>query len=130
MSSESSTPVDDILADAAKTAERKSKRKAIRTPDHFSQYSEFGGIADLDINIRIPYSYYEAVEELCNISNVPVREWFNDAIIDQIESIDLDFVKDTFIKKYHLRELSRERRDAIVKAFRRFNLVEETLIDG
>jgi hypothetical protein len=50
-------------------------------------------------------------------------------VIDEIESIDLDLVKDTFIKKYHLRELSREKRGAMVQAHRRFDLIEETLSD-
>jgi hypothetical protein len=126
MSSSSST--DDILADAADRATQR-KIETITTPDDFTQYSEFGGVADLEINIRIPASYYEAVKEYCNIAKMPVREFFNDAVIDQIEAIDLDFVKDTFIKKYHLRELSREKREAMIQAHRRFNLVEETLND-
>jgi hypothetical protein len=126
--SSSSTRVDDILADAAeRSAERRTR--AIKTPDHFSQWTEFGGIADLDINIRIPTSYYDAVKEYCNIAKIPIREWFNDAVIDQIESIELDHVNDTFIKKYHLRELSREKREAMVQAHRRFDLIEETLSD-
>jgi hypothetical protein len=91
------------------------------------QFDEFGGVADLDISIRIPYSYYEAVTEYCNISKMSVREWFNDAIIDQIESIDLDFVKDTFIRKYRLRELSREKKEAMIQHHRTIRLTEEKL---
>jgi hypothetical protein len=70
--SSSSTRVDDILADAAeRSAERRTR--AIKTPDHFSQWTEFGGIADLDINFRIPTSYYDAVKEYCNIAKIPVE---------------------------------------------------------
>ena len=124
-SASSSTPIDDILADAAETSA--DGKRTIRTPDHFTQYSEFGGVADLNISIRIPNSFYEAVKEYCNIAKMPVREWFNNAIIDQIEYIDLDFVKNTFIKKYHLRELSIERRAAMIQSHRRVELVEEML---
>jgi hypothetical protein len=47
------TPVDDILADAAeRAADRKKDR--ITTPDDFTQFSEFDGIIDLDLNVRIP----------------------------------------------------------------------------
>jgi hypothetical protein len=127
-SSTSSTPVDDIM-EAAAEAYAERKQRVIRTPDYFTQFTQFGGVADLDINIRIPYSYYLAVDEYCNIAKISVREFFNDAIIEQIEAIDLDSVKDTFIKKYHLRELSREKREAMIQAHRRFNLVEETLSD-
>jgi hypothetical protein len=90
LSVSSSTPVDDILADAA---ERSTGRKirAIGTPDHFSQWTEFGAFADLDINIRIPTSYYDAIKGYSNISEIAQRERFNDVIIDQIEAIDLYF---------------------------------------
>ncbi len=72
----SSSSTDDILAAAAERAAER-KIETITTPDDFTQYSEFGGFVDLEIGVRIPNSYYEAVKEYCNIAKIPVREWFN-----------------------------------------------------
>jgi hypothetical protein len=110
-----SSSTDDILADAAETsAERKIE--TITTPDDFTQYSERDGFVDLEIGVRIPNSYYEAVKEYCNIAKIPVREWFNNEIILAIEALELGFVTKIFLEKYHLRELSSDKRGAMVQA--------------
>jgi hypothetical protein len=74
-----------------------------------NQLDKFGGIIDLNLKIRIPYCFYKAVKEYCDLTNTPIRRWFNDEIILAIESIELDYVSDTFIKKYHLHEPRKER---------------------
>ena len=128
-SSSSSTPVDDILADSA---ERSTQRKieTITTLDDFTQYSKWGGFVDLEIGVRIPNSYYEAVKEYCNIANIPVREWFNNEIILAIEALELGSLTKIFLDKYHLRELSSDKREAMVQAYRKFSLSEERLSDA
>jgi hypothetical protein len=123
-----SSSTDDILADAAETAQRKIE--TITTPDDFTQYSEWGGFVDLEIGVRIPNSYYEAVKEYCNLAKIPVREWFNNEIILAIEALELGSVTKIFLDKYHLRELSSDKREAMVQAYRKFSLSEERLSDA
>jgi phage-related protein len=106
-----------------------NKEEKKTSPD-YKQFSEFGGIIDLELNIRLPDSYYEAAREYCNVANIPVREWLNAEILDAIEAIELGHVTGTFIKKYHLRSLSRDKREAMIQAHRMFTLKEETLNDG
>jgi hypothetical protein len=107
-----------------------SDNNAGKTSSDYKQFSEFGGIIDLDINIRIPNSYYEAVKEYCSLSNTPVREWINSQVIDAIEAIELGHLTDIFVKKHNLRGLSREKQDALMQAHRTFTLKGETLNDG
>jgi hypothetical protein len=125
----SSTPVDDILAAAAERAAER-KIETITMPDDFTQYSKWGGFVDLEIGVRIPNSYYEAVKEYCNIANIPVREWFNNEIILAIEALELGSVTKVFLEKYHLCELSSDKREAMVQAYRKFSLSEERLSDA
>jgi len=101
-----------------------------KTSSDYQQFSEFGGIIDLDINIRIPNSYFEAVKEYCNISNTPIREWINSQVIDSIEAIELGHLTDSFVTKHNLRGLTREKQDAMIQAHRMFALKEETLSDS
>jgi hypothetical protein len=51
-------------------------------------------------------------------------------ILDAIEAIELGHVTDTFIKKYHLRSLSKDKREAMIQAHRMFTLEEQRLNDG
>jgi|SRR6476469_10068801 hypothetical protein len=74
-----------------------------------NQLDKFGGIIDLNLKIRIPYCFYKAVKEYCDLTNTRIKEWFNDEIILAIESLELDYVNQTFIKKYHLHELTWEK---------------------
>ncbi len=124
-----SSSTDDILADAADRAAQR-KIETISTPDDFTQYSEWGGFVDLEIGVRIPKSYYEAVKEYCNLAKIPVREWFNNEIILAIEALELGSVTKIFLEKYHLRELSSDKRDVMVQAYRKFSLSEERLSDA
>jgi hypothetical protein len=101
-----------------------------KTSSDHQQFQDFGGAIDLDIGIRIPNSYYEAVEEYCNITNIPVREWFNGEILDAIEAIELGHMTDTFVKKYNLRGLSKDKREAMIQAHRMITLKDERLNDG
>jgi hypothetical protein len=55
------------------------------------QLDKFGGIIDLNLKIRIPYCFYKAVKEYCDLTNTPIRRWFYDEIILAIESIELDY---------------------------------------
>jgi hypothetical protein len=77
-----------------------------------NQLDKFGGIIDLDLTIRIPYCFYKAVKEYCDLTDTPIRRWLNDEIILAIESIELDYVNNLFIKRYHLHlhELTREKK--------------------
>jgi hypothetical protein len=61
-----------------------------------NQLDKFGGIIDLNLKIRIPYCFYKAVKEYCDLTNTRIKEWFNDEIILAIESLELDYVNQTF----------------------------------
>jgi hypothetical protein len=55
-----------------------------------------------------------AVKAYCAVEDTPIEEWFNHAIIDEIEALELaSSMNDPFIKTHHLRELSAETREAI-----------------
>jgi hypothetical protein len=101
-----------------------------KTSSDYKQFQEFGGVIDLDIGCRIPSSYYEALKEYCRLINIPVREWCNTAIVLEIEAIELGPVTNTFLERYHLRSLSKEKREAIIQAHRMFTLKEQRLNDG
>jgi hypothetical protein len=58
---------------------------------------------------------YEAVKKYWNISKIPAIEWYNEVIIKQKEAIGFDYVKDTFIKKYDLDELSHEKQERMIQ---------------
>jgi hypothetical protein len=93
------------------------------------RYEVFGGVVDLQFAIRIPSSFYDAVKQYCKLTDTPVREWFNNEIILAIEALEVGYVTPTFLEKYHLRGLSRDKREAMIQAYRTFTLKEEKLSD-
>jgi hypothetical protein len=79
------------------------------------------------LQIRIPSSYYSAVQEYCKLTNTPVTEWFNNEILDSIEAIELGPATSTFIDKYSLRRLSKDKREALMQRHRTFKVREEKI---
>jgi hypothetical protein len=92
-----------------------------------SEYNEFEGIVDLSLQVRIPSSFYSAVKQYCSLTNTPINEWFNEAIILEIEALELGPATSAFIEKYHLRNLSMEKRHALMERNRSFKLTEEEI---
>jgi hypothetical protein len=92
-----------------------------------ADYEEFDGIVSLNLQVRLPASFYSAVKEYCSLTNTTIHEWFNEAIILEIEAIELGPATCAFLEKYHLRNLSMEKRHALMERNRSFKLTEEEI---
>ena len=100
-----------------------------KTSTDYEPYSDVGGIVNLRIDLRIPKSYLDAVKAVCNLDNTPVRLWFNNEILNLIESIEVGYTTRSFIERFHLKGLSREKKDALMHAHTAYTMVEEKLSD-
>jgi len=97
----------------------------------FKQFQKFGGIAQLTIPIRIPNSYYEYIKQYCSLSGEPLKEWFNDEIIQAIEATEFEMIIRDVLKKYHIRELSDGQKEVMIQITKgyEFFLVQVTDCD-
>jgi hypothetical protein len=103
--------------------------KEEKTDSDYEQYAEFGGVVNLQIDVRLPNSYLEAVKAYCNLDKTPVREWFNNEILNLIESIEVGYATPNFVERFHLSGLSRDKKDAIIQHQRSFTSKDEKLSD-
>jgi hypothetical protein len=92
-----------------------------------ADYEEFDGIVSLNLQVRLPASFYAAVKEYCSLTNTTIHEWFNESIILEIEAIELGPATSAFIERYHLRELTTEKRHVLMQFHRSFKLKEEKI---
>lgn len=117
-------PINDATDLAAKARiflKNRQLRRYFLDEAALVQWEEFDGIEQIEIKCVIPRSYLEAVEELCDKIDIPVREWFNHAIINEVNR--LANVKDNlispitgdFVKKYRLGQLSHEEQLRLVQ---------------
>jgi hypothetical protein len=92
-----------------------------------SEYEEFDGIVSLNLQVRLPASFYSEVKQYCSLTNTPIYKWFNEAVILEIEPIELGAATSAFIDRYHLRALTTEKRHALMQLTRAFRLTEENI---
>jgi len=105
-----------------------NKKEEMTSPD-YEPYADLGGIVNLQIDLRIPKSYLDAVKAVCNLDNTPIREWFNNEILDLIESIEVGDATLSFVQRFHLRGLSRDKKDALIHSHMTCTTIEEKLSD-
>jgi hypothetical protein len=92
-----------------------------------ADYEEFDGIVSLNLQVRLPSSFYSAVKEYCSLTNTALHEYFNEAIILDIEALELGPATSAFIERYHLRNLTAEKRHSLMQFHRSFKLTEERI---
>jgi hypothetical protein len=97
------------------------------TKERESEYEEFDGIASLNLQVRLPASFYSAVKQYCSLTNTPIYKWFNEAVILEIEAIELGPATSAFVDRYHLRDLTPQKRHALMQLTRAFRLREEKI---
>jgi hypothetical protein len=91
-----------------------------------ADYEEFDGIVSLNLQVRLPSSFFSAVKQ-CSLTNTPIHEWFNEALILEAEAIELGPATSGFIERYHLCDLTAEKRHSLMQFHRSFNLTEEKI---
>jgi hypothetical protein len=89
----------------------------------------FGGITDVTLTIRLPTSYWKAIQLYAEVGNMTPSENINEMVISMVESTVLAIVNDEFHEKFHLGELSSEDKDAMVRRHRSFKLSDVTVSD-
>ena len=108
------------------------KPTQINEEHDYAKFEEFNGIDSLQIDITLPHTYFEAIQELSKKIGIPVREWINIAVIEQIDSLTKDknklgsVITDTFIMKYRIGMLTPDTRKHIVQD--RYYRMEEFVI--
>ncbi|MGD1838282.1 MAG: hypothetical protein ACPKPY_09545, partial [Nitrososphaeraceae archaeon] len=107
--------------------ESKEKWKQKYEPTHineehdYAKFEEFNGIDSLQIDITLPHTYFEAVQEISKKIEMPLREWINIAVLEQIDLLVKDknklgsIVTDTFIMKYRIGMLTADMRKSIIQ---------------
>jgi hypothetical protein len=63
-----------------------------------SEYEEFDGIVSLNLQVRLPSSFYQAIRQYCSIADISVHEWFNEAVILEAKAIELGPATSAFIE--------------------------------
>jgi hypothetical protein len=61
---------------------------------------------------------------------IPIHQWINEEIILATESLELGPATGAVIDRYHLRNLTTEKRHALIQRDRRFKLTEEDIGDN
>jgi len=92
-----------------------------------NDYEQFDGIVSINLQARIPSSFYSAVKEYCSLTNTPIHQWFNEEIILAIEALELGPATSAFIERYHLHNLTPENRHALMQFHRSFREREEKI---
>lgn len=97
-------------------------------------FEEFDGLVQLDLDMLLPKSYFDAIDELSERIGMTVKEWINYAVIKEINSLKglsnhylYSPVNGPFLAKYNIGQLKDSTIQHIVKRYATFSMEEVEL---
>lgn len=106
----------------------------IRDQSQQDQFEEFDGLVHLDLDMLLPKSYFDAIDELSERIGMTVKEWINYATIKEINALRglsnhylYSPVTNAFLSKYNIGQLKDTTIQHIVKRYANFSMEEVEL---
>jgi hypothetical protein len=100
------------------------------------EFEVFEGLASIDLNILLPKSYFDAIDELSERIGLTIKQWINYAIIKEINALSNlnnhilhSSVNNTFIAKYKIGQINEKTAYHIIKRYDYFSKHEVVLND-
>ena len=110
------------------------ERLEIKDESQQDQFEEFDGLVYLDLDMLLPKSYFDAIDELSERIGMTVKEWINYATIKEINSLRglsnhylYSPVTNAFLSKYNIGQLKDTTIQHIVKRYTNFSMQEVEL---
>ena len=107
----------------------------IRDDSNLDAFEEFDGLVHIDLDMLLPKSYFDAIDELSERIGMTVKEWINYATIKEINALKglsnhylYSPVTNAFLSKYNIGgQLKDSTIQHIVKRYANFSMQEVEL---
>jgi len=107
----------------------------IRDDSNLDAFEEFDGLVHIDLDMLLPKSYFDAIDELSERIGMTVKEWINYATIKEINALRglsnhylYSPVTNAFLSKYNIGgQLKDSTIQHIVKRYANFSMQEVEL---
>ena len=110
------------------------ERLEINDDSNLDAFEEFDGLVHIDLDILLPKSYFDAIDELSERIGMTVKEWINYATIKEINALRglsnhylYSPVTNAFLSKYNIGQLKDTTIQHIVKRYANFSMQEVEL---
>ena len=110
------------------------ERLEINDDSNLDAFEEFDGLVHLDLDMLLPKSYFDAIDELSERIGMTVKEWINYATIKEINALRglsnhylYSPVTNAFLSKYNIGQLKDTTIQHIVKRYANFSMEEVEL---
>jgi hypothetical protein len=97
--------------------------------ESLEEFEEFDGLANIGLEILLPKSYFDAIDELSERIGLTVKEWINYAVIKEINALRnlnnhylYSPVNSNFLAKYKIGQLNEKSAFHIIKRYTPFNM--------
>ena len=111
-----------------------TEKLEIRDDSNLDAFEEFDGLVHIDLDMLLPKSYFDAIDELSERIGMTVKEWINYATIKEINAMRglsnhylYSPVTNTFLSKYNIGQLKDSTIQHIVKRYANFSMEEVEL---
>ena len=110
------------------------ERLEINDDSNLDAFEEFDGLVHIDLEMLLPTSYFDAIDELSERIGMTVKEWINYATIKEINALKglsnhylYSSVTNAFLSKYNIGQLKDSTIQHIVKRYANFSMKEVEL---
>jgi hypothetical protein len=111
-----------------------TEKLEIRDDSNLDAFEEFDGLVHIDLDMLLPKSYFDAIDELSERIGMTVKEWINYATIKEINALRglsnhylYSPVTNPFLSKYNIGQLKDSTIQHIVKRYANFSMEEVEL---
>ena len=106
----------------------------IKDESQQDQFEEFDGLVHLDLDMLLPKSYFDAIDELSERIGFTIKEWINYSTLKEINALRglsnhyiYSPVTNAFLSKYNIGQLKDSMIQHIVKRYANFSMEEVEL---
>jgi hypothetical protein len=106
-----------------------TEKLEIMDDSNLDAFEEFDGLVHIDLDMLLPKSYFDAIDELSERIGMTVKEWINYATIKEINALRglsnhylYSPVTNAFLSKYNIGQLKDSTIQHIVKRYANFSM--------
>ena len=110
------------------------ERLEINDESNLDAFEEFDGLVHIDLDMLLPKSYFDPIDQLSERIGMTVKEWVNYATIKEINALKglsnhylYSPVTNSFLSKYNIGQLKDSTIQHIVKRYANFSMEEVEL---
>jgi len=123
-----------IVTNANDKDDSQIERLESNDDSNLDAFEEFDGLVYLDLDMLLPKSYFDAIDDLSERIGMTVKEWINYATIKEINALRglsnhylYSPVTNAFLSKYNIGQLKDTTIQHIVKRYANFSMQEVEL---